>query len=61
MSFLNVTQVRQDFVISVFEDVCALLTVVAARETDDVCDVVNDRTYHNQIPLRGKVSSITYI
>jgi hypothetical protein len=61
LAFLNVTQVRQNFVITVFEDVCALLTVVAARETDYVCTVVNDGTHHSQILLWGKVSSITYI
>lgn len=60
MAFQNVTQVRQIFVLNVFEDVYVVCTVLTAREPDDACAKVNGENEHSHILLWSKVSSVAY-
>jgi hypothetical protein len=60
LAFLNVTQVRENFVFNVFEDMYVVFTVLKTREPDDVCAIINGGTDYSQILLWDKVSSIAY-
>ena len=55
MAFQNVTQVRQNFVLNVFEDMYVVCIVLTTREPRDVCAIVNDGTEHNQISCGVKL------
>jgi hypothetical protein len=60
LAFLKVKQVRQNFVLNVFESVNVVCAVLKTPKPDDACAIINGGTDHSQILLWDKVSSIAY-